>query len=404
MGPMVRTALLLAFALALATGCGPATTEPDSAAAPEHADDHRDAEDLGAVAPAVEPPAPEPEPEPPDPKVPGDLLTDGAFDEGITWWEADPADLAATEDAGFPVRPGSTAVRIEATAPFSLAQHVTEVVPGQCYELAGAFRTEDLEGALSIQLLPLSDGAPMETPAATTAPVSGTQGWTEFSLRTETPPDADGLAVRVALASEGLAGGVVWLAAFSLLPCGSEAPDAATNLLENGSFEDEADPAASWENPDEAPVDADRATKARAGWQSLRVRLAGRADAPVRLAQRVEAAVPGAVYALKGWLRTDRLPGEVFLAVSTGDASDATEIIARTSGLRETTDWREVGLMFDLPEEDGAPTILVCYTPEAEPEGIDPATPWGFWVDELSLSLVSPPPRDKDEAEAPVAP
>lgn len=401
---MVRTALLLAFALALATGCGPATTDRDSAASPEHTDAHRDAEDLGAVAPVPEPPAPEPEPEPPEPRVPGDLLIDGAFEEGITWWETDPADSAATEDAEFPVRPGATAVRIEATAPFSLTQHVTEVVPGQCYELAGAFRAEDLEGALSIQLLPLSDGVAMEAPAAATAPVSGTQGWTEFSLRTETPPDADGLAVRVALASEGLAGGVVWLAAFSLLPCGNDAADAAANVLANGGFDNESDPAAGWENPDDAPLDADRAIKARAGSQSLRVRLAEPTDAPVRLAQRVETAVPGAVYALKGWLRTDSLPGEVFLAVSTGDAPDATEIIARTSGLRETTDWREVGLVFDLPEEVGAPTILVCYTPDAEQEGVDPATPGGFWVDELSLSLVSAPPRDNDEAEAPAAP
>lgn len=400
---MVRTALLLALALALATGCGPATTVPDSAAPAERTDRHGETGDLGAIASAPEPPAPEPEPEPPDPRVPGDLLADGAFEEGIAWWETDPADLTAVQDADRPVRPGATAVRIEATAPFSLTQHVAGIIPGQPYELAGAFRVEDLEGALSIQLLPLSDGVPMEAPAATMAPVSGTQGWTDFSLRTETPADADGLAVTVTVESEGSTSGIVWLAAFSLLPCADQAADAAASLLVNGGFDDETDPAAAWENPNEAQVDADRAIKARAGSQGLRVELAGRADAPARMVQWVEAPVPGAVYELTGWLRTDSLPGEVSLAILAGGDRESAERLARTSGLRETTDWREVGLVFDLPEDADALAVEVGYAPDAGSEEVDPDVPCGFWVDEVSLRLASAPPRD-DTSEEPEAP
>lgn len=405
---MVRTALLLALALTLATGCGPATTDPDSAAPAERTDTHGETEGLGAIASAPEPPAPEPEPEPPDPRVPGDLLTDGAFEEGITWWETDPADLTAVQDADHPVRPGATAVRIAATASFSLTQHVTETVPGQCYELAGAFRTEDLEGALNIQPVPLSAGVPMEVPAEApavtlTAPVSGTQGWSEFSLRTETPPGADGLAVTVTVESEGPTSGLVWLAAFSLLPCESEAGYPAAIQLVNGGFDDETDPAAAWENPDEAPVDADRAIKARAGSQSLRVHLAGRAYAPARLLQWVEAPVPGAVYELTGWLRTDQLPGEVSLAVLTGGDRETAERLACTTGLSETLDWREVGLVFDLPEDADALAVEVGYAPDAGSEEVDPDAPCGFWVDEVSLRLASAPPRD-DTSEEPEAP
>ncbi len=400
---MVRTALLLAFTLTLATGCGPATTDRDSAAPAEHTDAHRGTGDDEAIAPVAEIPAPEPEPEPPEPRVPGDLLTDGAFAEGIAWWEAEPADLAATQDAELPVRPGVTAVRIAATGAFSLAQHVTEAVPGQCYELTGAFRVDDLESALSVQLLPLSDDVAMEAPAAATAPVSGTQGWTQFSLRTETPPDVDGLAVTVTVETEGLAGGVVWLAAFSLLPSETEAGDPAANQLLNGGFDDETGPAAAWENPDEAPVDADRAIKARAGSQSLRMHLAGRADAPARLLQWVEAPVPGAVYELTGWLRTDRLPGDVSLAVLAGGDREAAERLACTTGLGETLDWREVGLVFDLPEDAGALAVEVGYAPDAGSEEIDPDAPCGFWVDEISLRLASAPPRD-DPSEEPEAP
>lgn len=399
---MRKTTLLVILALTWMVGCSQEPSVPDDASAPPEASAPAQTETqtkpAAPDATAPEEPAVEPEPaakpaEPaapatPAPKVAGDLLVNGGFDRGADWWSVTPETLTVERDPEGAHDDAGACARIEVTAsdaPFNLTQWVHDVEPGRTYQLRGLVRIEDLEGDLIIQLSTASSEDPAKRTFQDFGPLSGTQGWTSFTLRTVVPDDADTLAVIITSRPDAPAAGLIWVDEFSLVAL-DEAPEAPVNLLQNGGFEE--GPLYHWENPMELACQADRVNKVRAGNQSLRVDMTGVADSPAYLRQWVKDITPGTTYEVSGWFRSENLPGEVFL-IALVKNSDGSEESAKSYFARRTVDWRKLDLTIEAGDDAEQIAVQVYYTPDPELDNVDRDAECAFWVDQLRMVPVT---------------
>lgn len=393
---MRQTAVVLLLALTALVGCQPTSGPGEPAAPAEPGPGTQTTEPTAPAPPAVTPPAaPAPAvpavPVKPAAKVEGDVLVNGHFDKGGDWWVANPKSLKVVRDTESVVKNSAASARIEVAAsdtPFHVTQWVENAKPGQAYELTGSFRTEMLEGDLLIQLSTSSSADPANRTFVNFGPVTGTQGWTDFALRTTVPDDADTLAVIVTSRPDAPAQGTIWVDEFALVEAKGE-PKEPQNLVKNGGFEE--GPLYFWDNPGELVVEADREVKARKGNQSLRVDLTGKGEEDAYLQQWVTEFTPGDTYEVKGWLCTENLPGDVFLQVLTvqGEDDDAEKTVKTSGRVRATTDWREVKATVETTEDTSTLAIQVYYAPAEGIDGVDPDGDITVWVDEVTLEPVS---------------
>ncbi len=397
---MRKTTVLVILALTWMVGCSKAPSVPDDASAPpESSAPARTETEPGAPVatapdePAVEPaqraePAEPAEPAPPAPKVAGDLLVNGGFDRGGDWWSIAPETLTVERDPEGAQDDSGGCARIEVTAsdaPFNVTQWVHDVEPGRMYQLRGLVRIEDLEGDLIIQLSTASSEDPAKRTFQDFGPLSGTQGWTSFALRTVVPDDADTLAVIITSRPDTPAAGLIWVDEFSLVALDEE-PEPSVNLLQNGGFEE--GPLYHWENPAELRCEADRVNKMRAGNQSLRIDMTDVADSPAYLRQWVKDITPGTTYEVSGWFRSENLPGEAFL-IALVKNSDGSEESVKSYFARRTVDWRKLDLTIEAGEDADQIAVQVYYTPDPDLDNVDRDAECAFWVDQLRMVPVT---------------
>lgn len=397
---MRKTTLLVILALTWMVGCSQEPSVPDDASAPPEASAPAQTETEpgtpDATAPEETAVEPEPAAEParpaalagPAPKVAGDLLVNGGFDCGGDWWRGAPRSLSVQREPEGAQDDTGGCARIEVTAsdaPFNVTQWVRDIEPGRTYQLRGLVRIEDLEGDLIIQLSTASSEDPAKRTFQDFGPLSGTQGWTSFALRTVVPDDADTLAVIITSHPDAPAAGLIWVDEFSLTALDEE-PQASVNLLQNGGFEE--GPLYHWENPAELACEADRVNKMRAGNQSLRVDMTDVADSPVFLRQWVKDITPGTTYEVSGWFRSENLPGEAFL-IALVKNSDGSQESMKSYFARRTVDWRKLDLTVEAGEDAEQISVQVYYAPDPELDNVDRDADCAFWVDQLRMVPVT---------------